>query len=229
MLNFEDFEIFLMLCNYVGTIAFAASGVIKGLRYKLDIFGVTFLGIVTACGGGIIRDVLVQEMPASLVHPQNLYISIATSIFMCIFIKKIIKDVKKKIKISNKSKLSIYKSLSTTNLIFDSLGLCAFALIGADKGVTLKINMITSGILAALTGVGGGIIRDLLVAETPIVLKEDIYAILAFFIGVFYHILVLRFKVIESLAMVILFSISFLIRILIIKYKVNLPMSDTKK
>ena len=57
---YSEFEVFLIICNYLGTIAFAASGALKGIKYKLDIFGMTLLATMTACGGGIIRDIVVN-------------------------------------------------------------------------------------------------------------------------------------------------------------------------
>ena len=205
------FEIFLIICNYVGTVAFAASGVLKGIKHKLDIFGITLLAVITALGGGILPDVLI--------NPEGLYIAIITSGIMWLFTKKI----RKKIKISRKRKMKLYKLITTSNLIFDSIGLAAFTLIAANKSVSLELNTVTTGILAAVTGVGGGIIRDLLVTETPIVLREDIYAVLAFGGGILYHICIVQFSFLKVPTMAILFIIMLIIRLVIIKYKVNLP------
>lgn len=213
------FEIFLIICNYVGTVAFAASGVLKGIKHKLDIFGITLLAVITALGGGILRDILVAQIPNVLINPEGLYIAIITSGIMWLFTKKI----RKKIKISRKRKMKLYKLITTSNLIFDSIGLAAFTLIAANKSVSLELNTVTTGILAAVTGVGGGIIRDLLVTETPIVLREDIYAVLAFGGGILYHICIVQFSFLKVPTMAILFIIMLIIRLVIIKYKVNLP------
>lgn len=213
------FEIFLMICNYVGTAAFAASGVLKGIKYKLDMFGITLLAVITALGGGILRDILVARIPDVLINPEGLYIAIITSGTMWLFTKKI----RKKIKISRRRKMRLYKLITTSNLIFDSIGLAAFTLIAADKSISLELNTVTTGILAAVTGVGGGIIRDLLVTETPIVLREDIYAVLAFGGGILYHVSIVQFSFLKVPTMATLFTIILIIRLVIIKYKVNLP------
>ncbi|WP_219337907.1 trimeric intracellular cation channel family protein [Pseudoleptotrichia goodfellowii] len=83
------FEIFLIICNYVGTVAFAASGVLKGVKHKLDIFGITLLAVITALGGGILRDILIAQIPDVLINPEGLYIAIITSGIMWLFTKKI--------------------------------------------------------------------------------------------------------------------------------------------
>ena len=89
------------------------------------------------------------------------------------------KKIKNTTKITWHRKIKLYKILIPSNLVFDSRGLAAFTLIGANKSISLGLNIMTTATLATLTGVGGGIIRDLLVTETPNILKEDIYAVLS--------------------------------------------------
>ena len=219
-----EFEIFLIICNYLGTIAFAASGALKGIKYKLDIFGMTLLATMTACGGGIIRDILLNEVPTALINPEGLYISIITTVTLYIFMKKFRKSIKKSKRRNGKR----YRLIHISNLIFDSLGLSAFAIIGADKGIGLNQNLITTAILATLTGAGGGVIRDMLVSEVPAVLREDIYAVLAFGTGMLYHIMIKNLHFMKISTTIFLFTASLCIRLLIIKYKINLPGANKK-
>lgn len=177
-----EFDLFLMMCNYIGTIAFAVSGAVKGFKKKLDIFGISLLSIITAVGGGIIRDIMANRIPTALTDLTAVYLSLVVAIVMYLIVINLKQD-----KPLDKKMIHF---LSQTNLIFDAIGLAIFALIGASTGVELQLNAVTSGILAALTGVGGGIARDLLVNETPIVLKEDVYAVLALFSGILYHLCV---------------------------------------
>lgn len=216
-----DFDLFLLICNYVGTISFAVSGTIKGFNKKLDIFGITLLATITAIGGGVIRDTMVNRVPVALVEPSSIYLSIIVSLIMYLFV-----IMKKNESPRDKT---LYQFLSKTNLVFDAVGLVIFALIGASTGVELGLNFMTSGILAALTGVGGGIVRDLLVNETPVVLKEDVYAVLALFTGISYHILVLDWKLARIPVFTSLFFLFLLIRLLVIKYHVNLPNMEKRK
>ncbi|MCK4025372.1 trimeric intracellular cation channel family protein [Streptococcus iners] len=216
-----EFDLFLIICNYIGTIAFAVSGAVKGFNKKLDIFGICLLSIITAVGGGIIRDTMANRIPAALTDPKAIYLSIGVAIIMYIIVINLKQDqpLDKK----------MVHFLSQINLVFDAIGLAIFALIGANTGVDLQLNAMTTGILAALTGVGGGIARDLLVNETPIVLKEDVYAVLAFFSGVLYHLCIVDWQLPQIPTFISIFTISLIIRLLVIKYKINLPNMDRKR
>lgn len=216
-----EFELFLVICNYIGSIAFAISGAIKGFRNNLDIFGIALLSSITAVGGGMLRDIIVNRIPLALTDPTTIYLSIATAIIMYM--------IAIHLRIDQLLDKKIILVLSQTNLVFDAIGLVIFALIGANTGVSLKLNAMTSGILAALTGVGGGIARDLLVNETPIVLKEDVYAVLALFSGMTYHFLVVDWQLPQIPTLISIFIISLIIRLLVIKYKINLPNMERKK
>ncbi|HFI0214685.1 TPA: trimeric intracellular cation channel family protein [Streptococcus suis] len=216
-----EFDLFLIICNYIGTIAFAVSGAVKGFNKKLDIFGICLLSIITAVGGGIIRDTMANRIPAALTDPKAIYLSIGVAIAMYIIVINLKQDQ------PLDKKMIIF--LSQTNLVFDAIGLAIFALIGANTGVDLQLNAMTTGILAALTGVGGGIARDLLVNETPIVLKEDVYAVLALFSGVLYHLCIVDWQLPQIPTFISIFTISLIIRLLVIKYKINLPNMDRKR
>ena len=82
-----DFDLFLLICNYIGTIAFAVSGVVKGFKKNLDIFGITLLGILTAVGGGIIRDTMIGQIPKALTDPSSIYLSAAVALMMYLFVR----------------------------------------------------------------------------------------------------------------------------------------------
>lgn len=215
-----DFELFLIICNYIGTIAFAVSGAVKGFRKKLDIFGISLLSLMTAVGGGIIRDIMANRIPTALTDPSAIYLSVVVAILLYLCAIHIRQDTP-----LDKRALIL---LAQTNLIFDAIGLAIFALIGANTGIELQLNAVTTGILATLTGVGGGIVRDLLVNETPIVLREDVYAVLALFSGMIYHICVVNWQVPQIPTFITIFIISLIIRLLVIKYKINLPNMDRK-
>lgn len=215
-----DFELFLTICNYIGTIAFAVSGAVKGFRKKLDIFGIVLLSMMTAVGGGIIRDTMANRIPAALTDPSAIYLSVAVAIIIYLATIHMGPD--------HPLDRRAMVLLSQTNLVFDAIGLAIFALIGANTGIELQLNAVTTGILATLTGVGGGIARDLLVNETPIVLREDVYAVLALFSGVLYHLCIVNWHLPQIPTFISIFTISLIIRLLVIKYKINLPNTECK-
>lgn len=197
-------EIITYLANFIGVVAFAISGTLKAIKHKLDILGIIVLAIITAVGGGIIRDVIINRIPNVLKNSTDIYVAIISAIIIYILYKKdyIVKN-------------------SSTLLIMDAIGLAIFAVIGASIGVRENLNIIAVAILSTLTGVGGGVIRDLLVGEIPIVLKEDVYAILCFLSAIVYVLLLRIFN--EYIVSIIVFLFILIIRIIVIKYKLNLP------
>ena len=164
-------ENFTYIANLIGVIAFAASGVIKGMKHKLDILGIIVLAVMTAVGGGIIRDVLVNKVPYVLTNTQDIVVATITAIVLFLFLKKY----------KNK-KRSFFKEL----LVMDAIGLSIFTIIGAKIAINANVSVLSVSIFATITGVGGGVIRDILVGEIPIILKEDVYAFLCFFGSIIY-------------------------------------------
>ncbi|AKC95636.1 trimeric intracellular cation channel family protein [Sneathia vaginalis] len=196
-------ENFTYIANLIGVIAFAASGVIKGMKHKLDILGIIVLAVMTAVGGGIIRDVLVNKVPYVLTNTQDIVVATITAIVLFLFLKKY----------KNK-KRSFFKEL----LVMDAIGLSIFTIIGAKIAINANVSVLSVSIFATITGVGGGVIRDILVGEIPIILKEDVYAFLCFFGSIIYYYLPRIF-----ISDIVIFLLILIIRLLIIKYKVNLP------
>ncbi|WP_068267731.1 trimeric intracellular cation channel family protein [Caviibacter abscessus] len=197
---------FITIANFIGVIAFAASGAFKGFKYKLDILGIIVLAVVTAVGGGIIRDTILNRIPFVLYRTQDIYVAIIVAVVLYL--------VTKKTDIENKYNAKL--------LILDAVGLSVFTIIGARVAISANMSIISIAIISTITGVGGGVLRDMLSNEIPIVLKEDIYAILCFFGSIFY---VFFIKIInnEFISSTIIFCVILSIRIIVIKYKLNLP------
>lgn len=213
-----EFSSFLYISNLIGVIAFAASGVFKGIKHDNDIFGVTLLAIVTAVGGGITRDIMLNIIPNAIINPSDIYLAIITALVIYLpylFFKKKIKDLM--------TKKEFVETSKTLVLICDAIGLAIFIYIGADKALSLNLNAIAVVIMATVTAVGGGVIRDILANETPFILKEDIYAVLCIAGGYLYNyfIIDLKFKEIETT--IFIFSFVLLIRLIVIFKKLNLP------
>lgn len=194
------------LLNMIGVIAFSLSGVLKGLKHQLDIFGIIVLGTITATGGGIIRDILLNRTPRTIVNEGDIYLSIVISIIGYLIAHNL-------------------HSLGKLIAITDALGLAVFVIIGAEAAFTSneKIGLMGTALMATLTGVGGGIIRDSLVREIPIVLKEDLYATLCIVGGMLYYVFKVYTKIPEQIYSNGIILLIFVLRIIAIKYKLSLP------
>ncbi len=206
-------EIIIFIIEIIGTIAFAMSGAMVGINKKMDIFGVCILGVTTAVGGGMIRDTLLNKIPYSLQHPIYVEISVATTIVVFIFVYFKKAEYKE-------SYRALYYNLM---MAIDSLGLGVFTAIGVSKGITsgYEESTLLLVFLGAITGVGGGLIRDIMAGVRPYIFTKHIYAC-ASIAGAFTYIWVYRtssevFALISSTAVVVV------IRYLARYYKWNLP------
>jgi uncharacterized membrane protein YeiH len=150
----------------IGTIAFAVSGAIVAMEEEYDIFGVYILGIVTAFGGGAIRNLLIG-VPVSALWEQGLFFQIALLSITAVFL------------FPN----NLLKHWQKWGNLFDAIGLSAFAVQGAMYAVNMDRPLSAVIVAAVLTGIGGGIIRDLLAGRKPIVLRAEIYALWAILTG----------------------------------------------
>ena len=151
---------FISLMEIIGTVAFAVSGALVAIEKKLDYYGIVFLAIITAVGGGIVRDVLIDlRLPVALANPLYVLISTGTAALVIVGYKKLVKH-------------------RNILLFFDAIGLAAFTAIGAEAArihdVYTPFVVIT---LALLTGTGGGILRDVFAKEIPFVFRKEVYAV----------------------------------------------------
>ncbi|ERI93619.1 hypothetical protein HMPREF1982_01601 [Clostridiales bacterium oral taxon 876 str. F0540] len=194
----------------IGTIAFAISGALIGIEKKLDLFGVIFLAITTAVGGGIFRDIIIGNTPpTAFVNPTSCIISIATALITFYFYKKLHK-------------------LKNIIVISDALGLGVFTAVGANTAVTHEMNyafiVISMGLI---TGVGGGILRDVFVKDIPFVFRKEIYAV-ASILGALCFFFTYNYLS-EAMSLYISFIVTFIIRILSMIYNLNLPVPENKE
>lgn len=161
------------LIHITGTAAFAVSGYLVGVRKRLDILGVLIATLLTAIGGGMLRDVLIGHIPAVFTQHTALITITATLIlaWLC--------------KLQTRQK----KILTTLFLLADSLGLVAFTITGAQIGLQLQLNLFGVLMLGFVTAVGGGIIRDMLVNDIPMILRKDFYGSIALLIALALYLL----------------------------------------
>ncbi len=207
-------ETILLITEWIGTISFAVSGALVAIRHKLDLFGVTTVGAITAVGGGIIRDTMIGNTPPKIFsNPLILLVAVATSIivfFITFFYRKNFKVLSEK--------------FDTINILFDALGLAAFTIAGTEAAclASLKENILLVITLGVITGVGGGILRDVLVNEKPFILTKHIYAVVSIFGCCLYYLIsiYLNYKVFATI-LVLLSTV--LIRLLAAKFHWELP------
>lgn len=151
----------LTIFDLIGTFAFAISGAIAGARHKLDIFGVLVLALAAATFGGITRDVLIGAVPpASIQDWRYVAVSVVAGIATFFWYEKV-------------------SRVQHAVLIFDAAGLGLFAVAGAGKALAYHLGPIPAALLGMLTGIGGGVVRDVIVSEVPAVFRTDIYAVAA--------------------------------------------------
>ena len=202
-----------MFFEIVGTIAFAISGALVGVSRKMDIFGMLVLALSTAIGGGIIRDVLVGNIPPNS-FKTSIYILltvITTLIIFLIYRKQILRYVSR-------------RKLRKMYLLADALGLASFTVTGTTIGFNAypeyPIFAITLGLI---TAIGGGIIRDILAQRIPSVLQEEIYALPAIIGGAVYYLVAGYGKDYWDLASTLAFFVVFILRLIGIYYRLSLP------
>jgi uncharacterized membrane protein YeiH len=151
----------LLALDLAGTFVFALSGAVAGVRHRLDLFGVLVLAFAAGNAGGIVRDVLIGAVP-----PEGLsdwrYLAVSLLAGLLTFFW-----------------YSAIDRLSSPMLIFDGAGLALFAVSGAQKALAFGLHPVTAALLGMLTGIGGGMLRDVLVLEIPIVLRAELYAVAA--------------------------------------------------
>ena len=179
--------IILYITEMIGIIAFAVSGAITGIKNKFDLFGVLILGSATALGGGLIRDVLLGYFPPRMF--QNYwYLSVASIVSTIVFLFFIFSNKKSKTQKYVKNPL-VSKITQQVFTISDALGLAAFTVIGCGYAIESGFddNAFFVIFLGTLTGVGGGVLRDLLSVNVPIIFTKQIYATASIAGGIIYY------------------------------------------
>ena len=196
-------ESFIKLFEIIGTIVFAMSGAMVAIEKKMDILGVAILGITNAIGGGIIRDVLIGVTPpVSLCNPMYAIIAIAVS--LVVFSPKIRRHINMD---------------SMRMVIVDAIGLGAFTIVGCNSAIDFH-NILLQIFLGVLTGVGGGVVRDIFAAQKPTIFVKRFYAMASLSGSVLYS-FILPYS--NSAAIIAGMIAVVVLRILAAKYKWHLP------
>ena len=208
---------FFFLAELTGTVAFACSGAMVAIEKKLDLLGVIVLGVTTAVGGGMIRDILLGQLPPNLFINPAYVLTAFLAVLILFFIVKICR--------SSKKALSSETYEAVMNLL-DAIGLGVFTAMGIDTAIAAGYGKYHFFIifLGVITGVGGGILRDIMAGQTPFVLKKHVYAC-ASLAGALSYVWLLP-RIFPQAAFLISAALVVLIRVLARHYKWNLPTAE---
>jgi uncharacterized membrane protein YeiH len=194
------------LLDLAGTFVFAFSGAMAGVKRKLDLFGVLVLSFAAANTGGITRDILIGAVPPGAINDWHyLGVSLAAGIMTFYFPSAVMERW-------------------NPVLLFDAAGLALFAVSGAHKALVHGLNPVMSTLLGMLTGIGGGMARDVLLAEIPIVLRADLYAVAAL-AGAAIVVIANVLKLPSDAAVLVGAALCFGLRVLAMKYGWRLPVA----
>jgi len=195
------------IAEYVGIIAFAMSGFFVAVRAKLDFLGVLISVFLTAFGGGIIRDIVVDERPYTFTHDAPIII-VFTMMFLLIVFR-----FHKKESVENKSWF----------IISDSIGLVSFSITGALIALEHELNIAGVLALSFVTAVGGGISRDVIINEVPFVFKTGFYGTVSLLVGAALFLLD-KFDMMEFYAIASVFVMGVTLRVVAYYKKWSIPL-----
>lgn len=199
----------LLVLDLIGTFVFALSGAVVGVKRRLDIFGVLVISFAAATAGGIMRDLLIDSVPPAAIRDWR-YMAASMLGGLLIFIW-----------FPRSQRLSRVRNFV---LLFDAAGLGLFAVTGTQKALGYGLNPVMASVLGMLTGVGGGMLRDVLVAEIPNVLRSDLYAVAAL-AGALVVVIGHQLKVAPIVAAILGAVICFGLRLVAIRRRWQLPVA----
>lgn len=197
------------LLDILGTMAFAISGALTAMSKKMDPFGVLVIAFVTSVGGGTLRDVLIGRTPVGWMRDVNyVYMIIIGFIIALIFRKKL-----------DKLRVSLF--------LFDTIGLGVFTLIGLEKGIDTGLHPVICIALGTMTACFGGVLRDILCNDIPVIFRKEIYATICIIGGCFFFLL-RQWNVSQDILYLATSGIIITIRLLAVNFKWSMPVIERK-
>lgn len=195
---------FVDLIEFIGTFAFAISGIRLASAKQFDLFGAYVVGLVTAIGGGTIRDVLLGVTPFWMTDTIYLVITAFALLWVMVFSKYLVK-------------------MNNTIFLFDAIGLALFAVVGIQKTIDAGFPLWVATIMGTLTGAAGGVLRDVFINEIPLIFRKDIYA-MACVMGGFAYWICGRLSCDSIVTQLTCGICVFLTRVLAVKFHISLPI-----
>lgn len=197
------------LLDIIGTMAFALSGALTAMNKRLDPFGILIIAFVTAVGGGTLRDVLIGKTPVGwMLNLNYVYVIFMGYILAILFRKR-------------------FDKLRKSLFFFDTIGLGVFTLIGLEKGISIGLHPIICTALGTMTACFGGVIRDILCNEIPVIFRKEIYATICILGGIVFFILK-KGNFPDELIQLVTSLVIIIVRLLVVKFNWSLPTLDLK-
>lgn len=203
-MTYDAADDMLYTFELLGTFFFAISGALAIQDHHDDLFGAGFTGFVTAIGGGTLRDIMLGSYPLVWIGDINFLYAIFAGVLVAYLFFKV-----------------LYK-LRRTFLFFDSLGISFFTVLGVEKALSLGVRPEIAAIMGMFTAVMGGVIRDVLTNETPVLFRKEIYAT-ACLAGAILYLVLYRIGFDRNIDMGASMVLIFVVRLLAVKYKLALP------
>ncbi|WP_310992056.1 trimeric intracellular cation channel family protein [Aequorivita marina] len=193
----------LLVLDIIGTLAFAISGVLTALSKRLDPFGILIIAFVTAVGGGTLRDILIDANIAWMRNLTYVYVIFGSVVFAVIFRKR----------------LSYFRR---SLFLFDTIGIALYTIVGVEKGIAAGFEPIICIALGTMTACFGGVLRDILCNDIPIIFRKEIYAT-ACILGASVYFILLRTTLATDLIVIISGATVMTARLLAVYFKLSLP------
>lgn len=200
----ELYEPLLNVIEFLGTFAFAISGIRHAAAKHFDWLGGFVCGIAVAIGGGTIRDVMLGVTPFWMTSSIYIICTVMAQVFVIVFAKSL-------------------RRLDNTWFLFDTFGLALFTIVGLQKTLDCGYAYWVAIIMGCITGSAGGVIRDVLLNNVPIIFKKEIYAMASIFGGLVYWVL-MKLGLDMNITVVMTFVVVCVIRLLAVKYNISLPV-----
>lgn len=192
------------ILEILGTLFFAISGALAIRDRNPDLFGATFTGFVTAIGGGTLRDIMLGAYPLAWISDINFLYAILLGVVVAYIFFKILVGLRR------------------TFMFFDALGISFFTILGVEKALSLGLRPEIAAMMGMFSAVMGGVIRDTLINEQPVLFRKEVYAT-ACLAGAVLYLVLYRFDVPRDVNLIISSAFIFIIRMVAVKFKLALP------
>lgn len=196
----------IYILDIIGTFAFAVSGALVASEKSFDMFGVLIIAFITAIGGGMIRDLLIDAHPINWIGDMNYLWTILIAVIVTFLFQTKIAP------------------LGKTLFIFDTIGISVFTLLGLQKGLAFNLHPVIALIMGVVSACFGGVLRDVLTNKIPLIFQKEIYASACLAGGVIYLILTLYSQLTNDLILIISGAVIFMVRSIAVKFHLALPI-----